>query len=53
MYKDASNNRHKDWFPKFELVLILRGTSFDPENAPKAMDKEMDRVGPQKELTNG
>ena len=50
MFKDASNNTHKDWFPKSELVLILGGTSLDPETIPKALDKEMKRVVPQKEL---
>ena len=53
MYKDASNNAHEDWFPKSELFLILGGTSLDPEYVPKAMDKEMERVDPQKELTSG
>ena len=50
MFKDASNNTHKDWFPKSELTLILGGTTLDQGTIPKAMNDEMRRTGPQKEL---
>ena len=52
MFKDASNNIHKDWFPNSELTLILGGTILDQGTIPKAMDDEMQWTGPQKELSD-
>ena len=51
MFEDTSNNTHQDWFPKSELTLILGGTTLDQGTIPKAMDDEMQRTGPQKELS--
>ena len=50
MYKDSSNNAHRDWFPKSELSLILGSTSLDAGEFPEAMSKEMSRIDPRKEL---
>ena len=39
MYKDSSNNAHRDWFPKSELTLILGSSSLDAEEFTEAMGK--------------
>ena len=51
MFKDASNNTHKDWFPKSELTLILGGNILDQGTTPRAMNGKMQRTGPQMELS--
>ena len=52
MFKDTSNNIHKEWFPKSKLTLVLGGSNLDKETFPKTIDDEMQRTGPQKKLSN-